>query len=505
VEPEPSPADLPPTDPTVRSVVPRLPDASPSTDPGPPPSEPELLPDDLPPAPPASPSVAPEPLPNDVSTPAAPEPSLVELASSADPGPPPVEPLPDEVPLVADPGPLVAPEPLPEDVPLPTDPGPTADVSEDVVISAGRSPVTLTDSAGALPEVAWLVALSALPGMGPARMDELLADRSADEGWAAVRAGVVPAGVPEATTERWRCLAAGTDVAALWSAHEAAGVRVLLPGEPGWPAPLDDDPEPPLLLSAKGDPTVLDRPRVAVIGTRRCSYAGREVARQLGRELAEAGVCVVSGLALGIDGAAHGGALGGSAPPVGVVATGLDVVYPRRHAELWRSVGEVGLLLSEYPLGVWPERWRFPARNRIIAALADVVVVVESHDRGGSMHTVESAMERDRPVMAVPGSVRSPASAGTNALLAAGCPPVRDATDVLVALGMEPGVWDRSSPPLPDGDAGTVFEAIGWEPCTLEQLADRLGVPLGPVAVHLVDLERDGWVHQHAGWYERCR
>jgi DNA processing protein len=341
--------------------------------------------------------------------------------------------------------------------------------------------------------------------MGPARLAELLTSRSPEEAWAAVAAGAPVPGVPEATTLRWRSLAAATDVAARWAAHEANGVRVLVPGDAAWPAPLLDDPEPPAILFARGDPAVLDRPRVAVIGTRRCSYAGREVARQLGHDLAEAGVCVVSGLALGIDGAAHAGALAGGTPPVAVVATGLDVVYPRRHAELWRAVGERGCVLSEYPLGVWPERWRFPARNRIIAGLADVVVVVESHERGGSMHTVESALDRGRLVMAVPGSVRSPASAGTNALLAAGSPPARDATDVLVALGLDGQVWQRAAEALPDGELGQVLDAVGWEPSTLEQVADRLGAPLGPVAVHLVELERDGWVQQRAGWYERQR
>ena len=213
-----------------------------------------------------------------------------------------------------------------------------------------------------------------------------------------------------------------------------------------------------------------------------------------------------TGLALGIDGAAHAGALDGPTPPAAVVATGLDVVYPRRHAALWREVGARGVILSEYPLGVWPERWRFPARNRIIAALADVVVVVESHERGGSMHTVESALERDRLVMAVPGSVRSPASEGTNALLAAGSPPARDAADVLVALGLDRGAWERAPAMVPPvGDAGTVLDAVGWEPSTLEQIADRAGAPLGPVAVHLTGLIAEGWVAHGAGWYERLR
>jgi DNA processing protein len=350
----------------------------------------------------------------------------------------------------------------------------------------------------------WLVALASLPGMGPNRMRLVLADRSPEDAWRAVRDGAaVP--VSESVAEGWRHAARTVDVEARWAEHEAAGIGVLEPGDRAWPSALTDDPEPPALLFVRGDASVLDGPRVAVVGTRRCSYAGREVARELGRDLAEAGVRVVSGLALGIDGAAHGGALAGAAPPVGVVGTGLDVIYPRRHAELWHDLAERGVLLSEYPMGVTPERWRFPARNRIIAALADVVVVVESHAIGGSMHTVDSAIERGRLVMAVPGSVRSPAAAGTNALLAAGSPPARDATDVLVALGLDPEVQARVAPPPPDGDAGAVLEAVGWDPSTLEQVADRLGVPLGPVAVHLAELDATGWIRQRGGWYERAR
>lgn len=340
---------------------------------------------------------------------------------------------------------------------------------------------------------AHLVALSSLPGMGPVRLRELLGGRTAEEAWAAA-----------SRDDRWRSVAAKVDVERLWRGHVDAGVRVLTPDDHDWPDVFRHDPEPPALLFALGDTSVIDGPRVAVIGTRRCTYAGREVARELGLGLAEAGVRVVSGLALGIDGAAHRGALTGAAPPIGVVGTGLDVVYPRRHEQLWQSVAERGALLSEYPLGVWPERWRFPARNRLIAALADVVVVVESHARGGSMHTVESALERDRTVMAVPGSVRSAASVGTNALLAAGAPPCRDASDILVALGLEPVVQQRVAPTV-DGDIAVVLDALGWEASTLEQVADRLDAPLGPVAVHLADLTRDGWVAERAGWYERLR
>jgi DNA processing protein len=222
----------------------------------------------------------------------------------------------------------------------------------------------------------------------------------------------------------------------------------------------------------------------------------------------------VSGLAAGIDGEAHLGALEATPPPqprpVAVVGTGLDVVYPKRHARLWAEVAARGAIVSEYPLGTQPERWRFPARNRIIAGLAEVVVVVESTTAGGSMHTVDAALERDRTVLAVPGSVRSPASAGTNGLLAAGCSPCRDRDDVLVALGLTPGgatatneAADADRPT--DADEARVLDALGWEPATLDELADRLGAPLGPVAVHLTRLANRGWVLQRAGWWERAR
>ena len=160
------------------------------------------------------------------------------------------------------------------------------------------------------------------------------------------------------------------------------------------------------------------------------------MAAQLGAELSAAGVGVVSGLALGIDGAAHEGAYGAGAPPVGVVAGGLDEPYPRHHARLWERVAEQGVIVSEWPAGVRTERWRFPVRNKLLAALSDVVVVVESRHHGGSRHTVEAALERGIPVGAVPGSIRSVTSEGTNALLADGAFPVCSSGDVLMALSL---------------------------------------------------------------------
>lgn len=381
-----------------------------------------------------------------------------------------------------------------------------------------------------LPSAAWTAALAGLPKMGPVRLAALVTAWGPREAWARVCAGGVERaaevvgrcrGLDAEVGDGWARAARSIDVAAVWAAHRQAGIAVLAPGDAAWPAGLDDDPDPPAVLFALGRLDALAAPAVALVGTRRCTPTGRAVARDLGAELAAAGVCVLSGLALGIDGAAHRGALAaGGAPPVAVVGTGLDVAYPQAHAGLAAEVAAVGAVLSEYPLGTPPATWRFPARNRVLAALAQVVVVVESAPTGGSMHTVDAALERDRTVLAVPGSVRNPVAAGTNGLLAAGCAPARDATDVLVALGAAaPAPRARSrrapaavrpvappaAPPAGGGaltaDQRAVLDALGWDPTTLEQVADRLDVPLGPVSLHLAELERLGAVERTGAWY----
>ncbi|MDQ6728035.1 MAG: DNA-protecting protein DprA [Actinomycetota bacterium] len=370
---------------------------------------------------------------------------------------------------------------------------------------------------GGLPPEAWASALAGLPAMGPARLRAVLAAWHPEEAWARVAAGSACSVAemaeacrpdPSGLARLWRGAARRVNVADLWDRYGRTGVAVALPGGPGFPPELQSDPDPPALLFCRGRPSALDGRRVAIVGARRCSRYGREVAYELGRDLAQAGVRVVSGLALGIDGAAHSGALSvGGAPPVAVVGSGLDVVYPAAHGPLWRQVAASGLLLSEAPLGARPEPWRFPARNRIIAALAEVVVVVESTEKGGSRHTVEAAEGRDRQVMAVPGSVRSPVSAYPNSLLADGCAPVRDALDVLVALGLSSagrltpaGVEGR---PEPGPEATGVLEAMGWEPATFDDLCARTGRGPGQVSVALAGLQSDGWVVDRAGWWER--
>ncbi len=249
-------------------------------------------------------------------------------------------------------------------------------------------------SAGSTTDPAFAAALLGLAGMTPVRLARLLDGLGPRLAWSAVRAGTHP-GDPE---RRFADAARTTDPAEVWRRHVEAGVEVLLPDGPGYPAALVGDPGAPGVLCSSGDPKVLEaRPAVAVVGTRSATPYGAKVASALGRDLARAGVVVVSGLALGIDAAAHSGALAAgdsAAPPVAVVGTGLDRPYPKENSVLWRRVAAAGAVLSEAALGTEPRPRVFPARNRIIAALSDVVVVVESHRDGGSLYTAEAAARR---------------------------------------------------------------------------------------------------------------
>lgn len=404
--------------------------------------------------------------------------------------------------------------------PAPPDPGPHprgAAPASATRTSTTRPPADR--SAGALPDAAWWAALAGLPMMGPARLGALWESCSGDEAWRLVaegRAHALPplAGLlgrdPRAAAAALARSTTTVDVVRRWEAHERAGVTVVVRGDPRMPRRLADDIDPPVVLFALGDVGAAEGPTIAVVGTRRCSRAGVEMAHEIGRECARAGGRVVSGLAVGIDAGAHAGALAGgsgAAPPVAVVGSGLDVVYPSRSRALWHEVAARGAVLGEYPLGTPPARWRFPARNRLVAALADVVVVVESPRRGGSMYTVDEALERQRDVLAVPGSIRSAASAGTNWLLSQGAQPCCSVEDVLVAAGLtaapEEGEAADDPRPAPDGDGRRVLRAIGWEPASLDVLARRTGLGLGALALALDGLEAGGWIDRSTGRIER--
>ena len=303
--------------------------------------------------------------------------------------------------------------------------------------------------------------------------------------------------------------AAAIDPAAYWQAHAEAGIGVAAVGSSAFPAPLAADDDPPAVVFWQGDLDHLAGVRVAIVGTRTATRYGLDVAFELGRDLSAAGVAVVSGLALGIDGAAHAGALDARRRrrPVAVVGSGLDVVYPRRHGPLWRAGGAPRRgAESEYPLGARPAAWRFPARNRIIAALADVVVVVESQATGGAMRTAVEAARRGARSWPCPARSPQPASDGTNrSCSTAARPPVTRPTSCWRWAASRPARGGPpSDDPLPAGDAGTVLaEAVGWQPVAVETLALTTGLDLGRLALALDQLEADGWIAPRAGWIER--
>ena len=271
--------------------------------------------------------------------------------------------------------------------------------------------------------------------------------------------------------------------------------------EPAFPPRLRAifDPPPVLYLRGGGEPELLGRRAVAVVGARSCSAYGAQVARMLGRELAAASIVVVSGLARGIDGEAHRGALDARGLTVAVLGCGIDRDYPASNAQLSRRIEEQGLVVSEYEAGVEPSPWRFPARNRIIAGLCEAVVVVEARERSGALITADFALEEGREVFAVPGEITSSLSHGTNALLKLGATPLTSSQDVLDALGIEPPSFAAKAEVSPL--AAQVLELVREAPSGADELTARGVVDAGSISVALTELELAGLVAAADGIY----
>ena len=248
--------------------------------------------------------------------------------------------------------------------------------------------------------------------------------------------------------------------------------------------------DPPVGLFVRGAAPfdVLTREAVAIVGARACSGYGASVARSLAREVAAAGLVVVSGLARGIDSEAHRGALEAGGTTVAVLGCGIDRDYPAAHADLARRIADTGLIVSEYAPGVEPAPWRFPARNRIVAGLCAATVVVEARERSGALITADLALEEGREVFAVPGEITSPLSAGTNGLLKLGAAPLTSVAD----LGVEPPQRSDSDSPL--------LELL---PATADELVRRTGRDAAEIARELVTLELDGRVVVYDGMYRQ--
>jgi DNA processing protein len=259
------------------------------------------------------------------------------------------------------------------------------------------------------------------------------------------------------------------------------------------------DPPPRLYLRGEAPDDVLAKPVVSIVGARACSRSGALVARRLGGELAAAGLVVMSGLARGIDGEAHRGALEAGGLTVAVLGCGIDRDYPAAHAELARKIRERGLVVSEYEPGVEPAPWRFPARNRVIAGLAAATVVVEARERSGALITADLALEEGRDVLAVPGEITSSLSAGTNALLKLGAGPCTCADDVLELFGLTQE--ERTAPAIGE-TAAAVLAAL---PAAADELVGATGLDAPTVAVALAELELAGLASEGDGTYRSAR
>lgn len=359
---------------------------------------------------------------------------------------------------------------------------------------------------------AWL-RLERSPGVGPRTAAALLDAFGSPEsvfaaGHAALAARVGPALAhlllqpPSEATRRL------LDATLAW--REAPGHRVLALGEPGYPDLLARIPDPPLLLYIRGNARLLDGPCLAIVGSRNASVQGRANATAFAEALSGAGLCIVSGLALGIDAAAHEGALRRCGGTVAVVGTGPDQAYPARNRALCERIAQDGCIVSEYPIGTPPLPGNFPRRNRIISGLAAGVLVVEAAAQSGSLITARQAAEQGRDVFAIPGSIHAALAKGCHTLIREGARLVETAQDVLEALALSPLLAahlpraDSETDDMRDKNAGmqaesALLDALGHDPVEPDVLLARLGWHAGELSASLLVLELAGRIERLAG------
>ncbi|MFN2250492.1 MAG: DNA-processing protein DprA [Anaerolineae bacterium] len=343
------------------------------------------------------------------------------------------------------------------------------------------------------------VAFSHVSGIGPVRLAALL-DRfgNVEAAWNASRrelAAVLDNRSAAAVVETRRHLDLGRSMKSLVE----LGAQVLTQDSAQYPARLREIPRPPFVLYVTGSADALSRRSVAVVGTRRASDYGLMAARRLAGGIGDRGVAVVSGMALGIDAAAHRAAVDTSGSTIAVLGCGLDIDYPFANRSLRKSVDSRGAVVTEYPPGTTPLAGNFPARNRIVSGLALATLVVEAGTRSGALITARLALDQGREVFAVPGSIFSERSAGSNGLIAAGAAPALSAGELLEALELESLVPSGTPAPEPrDATQAALLRLLGEGPLHVDDLCRAAGIPASDAARALTLMELRGWV-QHMG------
>ncbi len=295
-------------------------------------------------------------------------------------------------------------------------------------------------------------------------------------------------------------LSVGSEEAAMLKSPPAADeTPAITLADEDYPALLREIIDPPLALFYRGDLTLLTRPLVAVVGSRRASPYGVNASRELARQLATEGISIVSGLARGIDAAAHQSALSAGGGTIAVLGTGIDVIYPRSHRTLTNDIAEKGLILTEFPPGTPPLAPNFPVRNRVISGLSHGVVIVEATSRSGSLITARTAAEQGREVFAVPGSIFAAGTEGTHRLIQYGAKLVHDVNDILEEL---PGglLARRESVVMPDSPLREVLAAFTREEAThIDAAAEKLGQSVASLSEAVLQLELGGWLRALPG------
>jgi DNA processing protein len=288
-----------------------------------------------------------------------------------------------------------------------------------------------------------------------------------------------------------------------WAA--GPGHAIITLADDSYPRALLEISDPPALLYAAGRTELLQRPALAIVGSRNASAQGERNAESFAKALSDAGLTIISGFALGIDAAAHRGGLAGASATIGVLGTGIDVVYPRRNAQLANQITERGVLISEFPLGTAPAAQNFPRRNRLISGLAQGCLVVEAALASGSLITARTAADQGREVFAIPGSIHSPLSKGCHALIKSGAKLVESAEDILGELGgfRPSGFASTTSTPVETAETG-VLQHMGHDPVDVDSLCSRAGLSAEQVSSELLRLELDGRITSlPGGLYQR--
>lgn len=296
---------------------------------------------------------------------------------------------------------------------------------------------------------------------------------------------------------------AAFDPQAAWDGLGRQGIDYIFFDDPAYPGALRQIFDPPPGLFVRGKLPAATHPALAVVGSRRPTPYGLAVAERLAKEAAATGVVVVSGLARGIDSAAHRGALAAGGQTIAVLGCGLDVVYPRENRRLMEEIAASGAVLSEFPPGSPPEAWHFPVRNRIISGLSRATLVVEAAEKSGALITADMALEQGRDVLAVPGGIASPLSRGPNRLIKQGARLVEGVADILEELGvtalfnLPSGV--ENNPPRLTGDESAVYRRLSYEPATVDKLVEESALSAQQVLAALMFLEVKRLVRQLPG------